>query len=876
MKVIKPQALGLLTRPYEFRREFHLGIAAIAFLPIGDTPALLPETALWPFLAEELPSDQPLDAVIPKARPEFLAVAHAFAPGGVPVPQLRTGIQLGPAIKMLDVFPDRRRDRSGSLVQDPVPFSTMKLDWTRAYGGAEVPDNPLGIGAAPLPGTDGRIFPVPNILNPKLGRSALTVPVGYGPVDQMWPVRATLTGTYDDTWLKQDFPGFARDIDWHFFNTAPADQWAPDRLVGDETYAFKHLHPTQPLLKGRLPGLAPRVFLVRKNRSDSFEEVALSLTTAWFFPHRERLVLVWHGVAALAEEDASDIACAVLGADRSGALRPTAEFHAVMVQRADKKNGATYALRDDQLAPAEWLRPARVMPDPETSPQAQILARQRKAIERAREAAIVQAKAQGLDPEKYVPPLPPVEKIPALEELSTYAAEKLAEAEVHQAKAAAEVAEQKANIAQQLAAAGMAEDEIEQHLNAKAKGPPAFSAAAMRVEMEQHATAMRVLGQLTLELEATLTSPEVAAHWDKAEAAVRDGYRLSAHQQDPADAAPAERSAEIRHLVAGDTAAARAQYDLHGADLSGLDLSGIDLSGVCLDGANLAGTSFAGAKLVNAVLAHAAMAGCILDGADLSGASLGKANLNGASLRRAGLKKSVLAGADLTDATLAGADLEGADLTDTIVTNADFSGVHAPAILAMKLSLRGLRAPGIMLDKAKFLECDLEDADLTGASLYKAVFLGSKLDGVCFAGARMVNAVFVKQCSLDGANLAGADLTEINLRETSLRRANLEGAILVNADCSDADMANANLVNVRADDSRFVATILRYADLRLGSFARANLARADLRGAKMTGISAYEANLARVKLDDATRRGGIFRTRMRYLPLYEPPKDAAP
>jgi uncharacterized protein YjbI with pentapeptide repeats len=89
-------------------------------------------------------------------------------------------------------------------------------------------------------------------------------------------------------------------------------------------------------------------------------------------------------------------------------------------------------------------------------------------------------------------------------------------------------------------------------------------------------------------------------------------------------------------------------------------------------------------------------------------------------------------------------------------------------------------------------------------------------------------------------------------------------------------MANANLVNVRADDSRFVATILRYADLRLGSFARANLARADLRGAKMTGISAYEANLARVKLDDATRRGGIFRTRMRYLPLYEPPKDAAP
>ena len=41
----------------------------------------------------------------------------------------------------------------------------------------------------------------------------------------------------------------------------------------------------------------------------------------------------------------------------------------------------------------------------------------------------------------------------------------------------------------------------------------------------------------------------------------------------------------------------------------------------------------------------------------------------------------------------------------------------------MKLSLRGLHAPGIMLTKAKFIECDLEGADLTGASLERAVFL---------------------------------------------------------------------------------------------------------------------------------------------------------
>jgi len=36
----------------------------------------------------------------------------------------------------------------------------------------------------------------------------------------------------------------------------------------------------------------------------------------------------------------------------------------------------------------------------------------------------------------------------------------------------------------------------------------------------------------------------------------------------------------------------------------------------------------------------------------------------------------------------------------------------------------------------------------------------------------------------------------------------------------------------------------------------------------------YEANMPRVRLDDETRRRGMFRTRMRYLPVHEPPKAA--
>jgi uncharacterized protein YjbI with pentapeptide repeats len=874
VRVIKPETLSLLTRPFEFRREFWLGVAVLAFVPIGDTPVLLPEAAMWRFLSEELPTDLPLDAAIPKVCAEFLAVAHCHAPDGVAAPLVRTGIQLGPLIKLLDVHGDRMLDQRTRGISKAVPFEHMPIDWSNAYGGPGFADNPLGKSLLATDDPSGSVA-VHNILNPRLGRDGARVPVSYGPVDQAWPSRARFAGTYDDTWLKQDFPGFAGDIDWRFFNAASADQWLAEPLKGDETCAFKNLHPQQKLLKGRLPGMAPRLFLVRRSDAGSFEEVPLSLTTVWFFPHRERMALVHHGRARIVQEDASDIARVVVGADLLNALRPADEFRAVMVKRADTKGRGVHALRDADLVPEQLLPPAATESVAEPEGPARAIARARKRAEREYAAARTTMRARGLDPDKYGPPeLPPDKPAPTLEELPAFAEAAFAEIEAEKAKALTDSEARKAEAAAKMAEAGMPEDEIQKRLNPKLQGPPAFNAAAVRTQMAAQITAMRVFGQVTLPLEQQLASPDFGAVLESAEQAARDGYRLAAHHQAATDALPAERSSEIRRLVAADAAAARARYDLHGADLSGLDLSGVDLSGVCLDSADLSGTSLAGAKLINAVLAHARMDRCILDGADLSGASVGKARLIGASLRGAALKAAVLAGADLTNASLAGADLEGADLSDIVTVGTDFSEVHAPQILAMKLSLPGLRAPGIVLTKARFLECNLQGADLTGAALERAVFLNCNLAGIRLGRARLRKAVFVNQCSLLGAHLAGADLSGANLRQTDLRGANLNRANLEQADLSGADLSNAVMQLARGTGSRLVAADLQGADLRLGDFAKADFTRADLRGANLTGMSVYEANLPRTRLDPGTRRGGMFRTRMRYLPVYQAPEEA--
>ena len=62
-------------------------------------------------------------------------------------------------------------------------------------------------------------------------------------------------------------------------------------------------------------------------------------------------------------------------------------------------------------------------------------------------------------------------------------------------------------------------------------------------------------------------------------------------------------------------------------------------------------------------------------------------------------------------------------------------------------------------------------------------------------------------------------------------------------------------------------------NLHGADFAQADMSRIDLRGAYLVGVSVYEANLARARLDQDTVRRGMFMTRMRYLPLYQPPES---
>lgn len=872
MKVMKPMALALLTRPYEMQRRFFLGVSVIAFMPIGPQAALFSDIGMWKMLADELPPDQPLDAAIPKRYGEYLLSARACAPPGTRAQAVRVRARFGGRTKELLVAGDRYVE-DGRMV-GPEPFAEMPIDWQHAFGGPRFAANPLGRGMAedPIPGVGFRVR-VPNVLDPALppheqqGR-----PAGFGPLDVTWPQRARFAGTYDDRWLREDFPGYPRDIDWRFFNLAPEEQTFPAPLRGDEDYAFENLHPQEPEITGRLPGLAARAFVVRRG-TDDLEEVPLVPTTAWFFPHRKRVVLVHHGAVRVQEEDARDVLRILAGADRAGVPRPVSAFAAVMAERLDPEKGAIAGLRDADLVPPELIVPDEDLEAEKALHEQQGLLQQnsRRRTQKEAEEARALVASHGLDPDEHGPVLPPPEeKKPTLDELPAFFRRTIDEAEARKKYEEERQEILMAETRQKLDASGvMTAAQLDAELATRPAGPPKFTAAGMRAEMVRLSLMTRQAGGDPSEINGYLNDPLFQNMWEQTEEMGREGYRLGAHMQGPAPRLDAEQQRQV-------VARLGAQRDWPrcnacGADLRGLDLSGRDFAEGWFDAAYLADANLMGSRLRRAVLAHAMLARARLDGADLTEANLGRADLRGANLTGAALDGAILGNALLAGAVLHRARLAGSNLSDLNVTGADFAGATMTGVIVIKTALQGLKAAGANLDQATFIECDLSGAALSRASLVGATFVKCRLEGADLGGAGLRNARFVDACALDGANVVGADLREANLRGVSLRGARLDEAILDGADLSECDLSDSRLEHVRAQGARFVAADFRRAVLARGDFMAAMLGRADLRGADLRSASFYEADLARVRTDSGTRHEGMLQTRMRLRPRWQEP-----
>lgn len=859
MQLIKPFALSLSSRCFEFRKRRRLSVTAMVYFPFSGAgpPTVWTEMGMWKFLGKEMPLPI-IDEGMIKLKPEYIVHGYGCAPGGS-AEACAVRARVGGLEKTLLVFGNRYWD--GNYATAPQPFSRVPLDWQHAYGGPDFPANPLGRGRVVQDANGVKAQRLPNIESPQqrlTGPKASAQPAGFGMIDLMWPQRAQFRGTYDDKWSEEHAPGMAPDTNWNFFNFAPEDQIFDQALRGDEAFEFENLHPGKSLVGGRLPGVRTRVYCNRRlpGGGEKLSEVQMQITTLWFFPHAERGVMISHGQLEITEPDGTDVLLMLGALERIEEPKGDEHYLQVLAQRQDPKSGYLYALRDSDLLPSGLSGSDPEFEETKSDYKLDGLMGETQLRRAELQVGLLREKVKqlGHDPDALGIKMPVSEKIPTIEELPAYVEKKSEEALIAQRDSLFHAAQQ--IVAAETAAAKAGID----LRKAEHRGPPTFSASAKIAQIRAAITQSGTPPDLDLaKLEPKFKQVEVVERFN---------YVMGAHMQAPALPLPAPTANLLRRQAVQAKAAGMTYIggDFTGADFSGLDLSHADFTHASLESVNFTGAKLDGANFSYAVLAHANLTDASALGAIFTNANLGKAKLAGAVFDQARLTNAILFGVDFTETAFRGADLNGTQQFEATYGVSDWSNAHCPSALFIKTKLVGMIFAGANLKGANFVECDLTGVDFRNANLAGANFVACKAPQASFAGAALPKAVFVQTCALDGADFTGANLESANLRGAKLKQAVFAGASLVNVDLSEAELQGADFTHANLAESMVVKSNLDGATATGSNWMNAIAQRSDIRGVDFSGASLFAADVSLVDVDSSTRFTRCYTVRIKTYP----------
>ncbi len=866
-KIIKPGQLGLLYKTYSHRQQDYLVVSALMFFEIGGDGSLLSEHESWPRLLPQLGPMQVLDECMPKQGAEVLVAGDAFAPAGTPVTgmdiRLRCGMAEQPAIDKTLHISGERRWRYGLLplqqIDKPQPFVQMPTDLSRAWGGAQFSENPLGRGytdskmPALFAGNEGEM---PNVQFPgqrlKPGQASHT-PAGFGPLPIGVKQRQQYTGTYNNAWLKNDFPGLAKDIDWRFFNMAPQDQWLAQPFSGAETFCIEGMHPQQPVLEGQLPAIRPRAFV--GNEAEPCREVELKADTLWLLPGQKLAVLICHGQTEVSRSDGQDLQQLLLVADSADAPRRQGYFTELMALRTDPATAADHAFNEAQLMPP-------IVP----------LTGAERAAQAAADAADEQARADQLAAlqedfrqRHQLPPVPVVPQdadtgsasarsldipLPSARELSNGQIDlsktrKAAEAQLaaSQARAEQKLAKLKARTA-----------------GAVGKASPAQLSAA---QVLAQADPLQRQQQLQARFAYAPLSPAQRAQLNEQSVELLAQQQLALrYQREPGEQALADEAvqalAELVHtrLQRGESLAG---FDLTGVVMDGVDLRGQDLRGVNFERAQLSRCDFSVSQLEGCSFLAATLNSCQLDQAQLAKTNWAQACLNSCQLRQARLTESQWAESQLVDCDLNGSDLSQSQLQAVSLSSVSLAGCLLNQTCWVQLQARHCDWQGSRADKLSWLGCQLDACDLSliewknaallhcvvqrcrlqQVNLFKVLITGAEGESR-WAGSDWQQAR-LEECGLRATDLKGSNWTDARLLRCDLGGAQLQQAQASGALFSQSTMMGAQLQGAQLQDADFYGTVLRQAELD-----NANLTDAQLFGADLTEASLIDSTTTRL------------------------------
>ncbi|VVE46725.1 Secreted effector protein PipB2 [Pandoraea iniqua] len=822
---------------------------------VSGQGALIDEAAAWRFLNGQFGA-KPFDMGWKKARGSVAVAGDAIAHTGEPVVALNVSMRLGAIGKRINVLGDRvwQRGLLGWVPTAPRPFTRLPLDLCRAFGGAGHAENRVGVGYYP-----SGVAPAGKALaNLELPESPCTSPervievASLMPLSCEAPLRTRWLGKFDERWQRHGAPCLPIDTDPRFFDAVSDDQCLPaGYFVGNERFEIVGMHEQLETVRGRLPGLRPRLLWQQRASQgesalaqETVHEATLELDTVWLFPNTEHVLLFYRAAWPVEDIDAQDVT----------------GMH-VVTERLEDALSATHTLaqrwREDRVhrsrkrapEPVEAVASANNEGDTRTATEAMhtvlqgTLGRLQTAVgERMSPARAATwwspSRNTGVEPATVSTP-----SAPHTSELA-YASTSGPPDWLARMRAA-------------LAAAGgdaVLREAFFTHKTSPSGAPDHAGVDALGT-LEQAVREVRLPGGAEGTLNASLAELRAGLQATRESVMSTSSERVSVHHT----LLPRHgklcigRETFLSRSAAGESLS---RIVLENADLSGVDLSGAD----CRE-SEFVSCDFSGANVTRANVADATFSKCNLSGADFSASVGTNARLSDCELRGTSFVEASWCSAswircdvrevDLTRARLTQAHWFACDLRESCALN-----VQAERAALTQCDLSGALWVGAQTARSKWVDTtvasiDLSRADLTRASWHNVSGSLAQLVRANLTNWRVSGASELTRAALDEANLTRASLRGAQFPGASFVRACLDRALVSECDLSGTNGYCAVAKSASFAGSRFDGARWRGANWFGASLRKAHLYDVDLSGANLYGVHTQGVVAAGVALKGA-------------------------
>ena len=872
MKTVKPLRLMALPRPYRWRNETHLAVTVAALVEHKDDQHwLVPEHTLVHEILPELDADEVLDFVMPKPNPEYLVSGYAYTHHQEEKTSCMVSVRVGDKRKDGLVLGDRYW--LGNSMSEPAPFECMPLTWSNSFGGPSHPDNPLGTGSEEVELEPGlRAIRLPNQEWPAdriQDRGQRVPPFNFGQIRIDWPHRMAKMGTYDQKWIATVGTGFFDDMQPSLFNAASADQVWQDRdaLRMDESFEIWNMHPEHECWAGTLPPLKARAFIERRGYKGALDEISMRPTTVWFLPHRCSYVLLFHGYIPIDDDDAYDVTALMVAMERIGEPRDEAHYTETFRTRCDHEKAALFALRDEDLMPADMLGAGF---EKQPLDEHAMLSK----ISRYMEGG--PAAASG----SFVGPIKPVflDDVPKLIERN--------DRELEELLAEHERERQNVLAGKPPAVGEPDESAFERDLRRSVyeradisrqsgrpriprSGPPDLTMGGLDMKVSDTRRAMR-------QVIASSPAADYSTLGDAygfARRSLNKMYLYSVQFQDGVPRMDEHRAVALRRRILARYEKGRnlSGLNLTGADLSGMDLQGADFSETWLEAADFSGCNLAGAVFRETVLARANFQGACLDNARIQQANISEARFQNTSLAGTYIGE-VIARTPVV--------FRNCQFRDAILDNFDAEDMAFESCSLDGATIRHVQLTGASLRNCRFTECILEKMDLNRALVQDVIMVDCTLTSCDFDATRLVRWEMQKcratKLTLeDGMVLVQPVFSDCYFVQSLFREVRFENGNFIDTTLEQCDFSLANLEacrmeRVQTPQSLFVRTNFDQANLAGSNLMSGNFQKARFIGTNLSRCNLFRADMSETLLDASTIMDLAYIERTRTVPKRQP------